>query len=171
MNSLLIVGLVLPVGLALAQNSQPAGAQSGNGTQAQSKQSPSAKTDGGKGNPAELKTQNYTGMLIDASCGAGGSAVTSSNTPSSSPSTSKKGEASRAEQASPTCAASAKTTAFGLRMKDGHVMRFDAVGNERATEMFSAKKKWADASAAGKDIQATVNGTESGDTLTVLSIR
>jgi hypothetical protein len=179
--SLIVFGLMLPIGIAIAQN--PANPQSGKTTQqpSGSKESTSAKTDEQTGNAAELRTQTYKGALVDASCAAG---ATNSTTPpgqstadrSSSSKTSaetapnKKGEANRTGDSGQNCGVSASTSDFGLRMKDGHIMRFDAVGNERAKEAFAAKKKWSDTSAGGKALPVTVSGIESGDRLTVVSI-
>ena len=189
--SLIAAGLIIPLGICLAQkpdeSRKGATAQPDNqsATQAQSKTSTSSKSDDKTQNSAELKTQTYKGTLVDESCAAGRSSSSSATTPQSqstadrsssakskteSSSANKTGDANRAGDAGQSCTASANTTDFGLRMKDGHVMKFDSVGNERAKEAFTAKKKWSDASAAGKNIQVTVSGTESGDKLTVVSI-
>src|SRR5579871_1507356 len=169
-TSLIVAGLALTVGVVMAQTPQK-----GSTAQTQSQESTSAKTEKKAGSIPEVKTQTFKGALVDASCAGGGASTTSSTTSgsaksSSNSSVSKTGEASRSGENNQNCIASANTSQFGLRMKDGRVMRFDAVGNERAKEAFSAKKKWSDAYAAGKEIQATVSGTESGDQLTVVSI-
>jgi hypothetical protein len=180
--SLVAMAVMLPAGLALAQ----AGNQSGASAQSQSQktanqESTTSKSGGDKAaNPAELKTQTYKGTLVDASCAAGGSPSTSTSKSTSqsaadrsasstkSASESKTGEANRGGGQS--CEATSSTSEFALRMKDGTTTRFDAVGNDRAKQAIAAKKKWSDALAAGKPVQATVSGTESGDRLTVVSI-
>jgi hypothetical protein len=184
--SLIALGLIVPAGFALAQNPQrPSEPSSGRTAQSQSTESTS-KTTGDKAdktaNTGELKTQTYKGTLVDASCAAGGGAATTSSTSSTSRSTedrsassnktdaNKTGEANRAGDSGKSCNATTSTTAFGLQMRDGHVMRFDSVGNERAKEALAAKKKWQDDASAGKPIHVSVSGTESADTLTVVSI-
>ena len=185
--SLIALGLIVPAGFALAQNPQrPSEPSSGRTAQSQSTESTSSKTTGDKGDKTatsgELKTQTYKGTLVDASCAGGGGAATTSSSSSTSRSTAdrsassnkteadKSGEANRAGDSGKSCNATTSTTAFGLQMRDGHVMRFDSVGNERAKEALAAKKKWQDDASAGKPIHVTASGTESGDTLTVVSI-
>lgn len=168
--SLVAIALVLPVGFAFAQK-EP---EKQSSTAAQSP-STSSKTSGEKaGATPELKTKTYKGALVDASCagGAGPSTSTQSSSQSaadrSSDKSAKTGEANRTGGQS--CEASSSTSQFALRMKDGNTMKFDAVGNERAKEAIAARKKWSDNIAAGKPIQVTASGTESGDQLTVVSI-
>jgi len=161
------LGLVLPVGLALSQK-EPANQTSGKTAAAQS-----------TSNTSEVRT--YKGELVDASCAAAGVTATASaaKSPSQSAadrstsaeqSAAKSGEASRSGESSPRCAVTSGTSAFGLRMKDGNTLRFDAVGNERAKEAIAAKKKWTDAISAGKPVQVAVSGSEATDRLTVISI-
>jgi hypothetical protein len=168
--SLIAVTMMLPVGFALAQkapgNTSAPPAQS---------QSTSSKTSTEKaGTTNELKTQTYKGTLVDASCagGAGPSTSTKSSTQSAADRNAEKsattGEANRS--GSESCGATSSTNQFGLRMKDGSTMKFDAVGNERAKEAIATRKKWSDAIAAGKPVQVSVSGTESGNQLTVVSI-
>lgn len=168
--SLVAIALMLPVGFAFGQKE----AEKQSSTPAQS-QSTASKTSGEKaGATAELKTKTYKGTLVDASCagGAGPSTSTKSSSQSaadrSSDKSAKTGEANRTGGQS--CEASSSTNQFALRTKDGSTMKFDAVGNERAKEAIAARKKWSDEIAAGKPIQVTVSGTESGDQLTVVSI-
>ena len=179
-TSLIVAGLSLTVGIVMAQTPQRSTTpQTGSTANSESQEPASGKAETKAGSTAEIKTQTFKGALVDASCAGGGTSTTSSTSgkqttetskSSSNSSVSKTGEASRTGENNQSCVASANTSQFGLRMKDGRVMRFDAVGNERAKEAFSAKKKWSDASAAGKEIQATVSGAESGDQLTVITI-
>ncbi|MBV9745057.1 MAG: hypothetical protein JO099_14945 [Acidobacteriia bacterium] len=65
------------------------------------------------------------------------------------------------------CSISRETAAFALRLADGHMLRFDSVGNLRAEK---AKKRWVAKASAGKSIRAKVTGAISGDDLIVVSI-
>jgi hypothetical protein len=94
----------------------------------------------------EVKTQTYSGTLVDASCAGTGSTAAAS------------------------CALSGTATQFALQMKDGQTVRFDDVGNTRAQDAMKARKKWADSAAANKPIRVKVGGLMSGDKLTVVSI-
>ncbi len=123
---------LLPVlaGLALAQDTPPA----------QPKQpAESAKSAA----PQEMKTQMYSGTLMDASCAAANSQ---------------------------SCGVSATTAQFALKLKDGNTVRFDDVGNARAQEAMKTRKKWGDSAAANKPLQVKASGVMSGDKLTVLSV-
>jgi hypothetical protein len=82
-----------------------------------------------------------------------------------------KGEADRSANSSSSCGISSSNGEFALQTKDGRTLRFDSVGNERVKQELLNRKSWASASAAGKPIQATINGTQTGDSLMVLSIR
>ena len=66
------------------------------------------------------------------------------------------------------CAVSNSTTAFALKTKDGQILKFDAVGNNRAAE--ELKTKWGQNLSAGKPIHAKVSGSINGDTVTVTSV-
>ena len=120
------------------------------------------------GAPAEMKTQTYKGALVDMAC-AGGAASSPTAASSNTPPNSAQATADRAAGQS-TCNVSANTQQFGLRMKDGRTVRFDLVGNQRAQDALKNKKKWTEASSAGKEINATVKGVMSGDKLIVSSI-
>ena len=140
-----------------------------------------------------MKTKNYSGSLVDASCaGASASAGSSSD---STKSTSSSGSASanagstsgsaaaNAGQTSSAdrtgtagrsagtgnCAISASTTQFALKTKDGQIVRFDDVGNSRAQEAMKTHKNWSNNS--GKDVHVTVSGVQDGDKMTVVSIK
>jgi len=163
--SLMAIALMLPVGFALAQK-EPGNESSKSGSNTATQSSPSTKT----AKTDEVRTKTYKGTLVDAGCAGGPGSTASTTSTSQSASTAKTGEASRATGSGQSCDATTNTSAFGIRMRDGSVMRFDAVGNERTKEAIAAKKKWSDEAAGGKPIQASVSGTESGDTLTVVSI-
>lgn len=108
----------------------------------------------------EVQTQVYKGTLVDAACAAG------SQAPAPAPAKKSKEKAA----GGPACAPSASTSQFGLKLNDGRVLKFDSVGNARAQEELKAKKKWTDASTAGKAIHAKAGGVLSGDNLTVVSL-
>ena len=121
-----------------------------------------------------MKTQGYSGTLMDASC-AMGSTGSSTATPGAAPkentaTPSKGADRSAGGDQSQSCSVSASTTQFALKTNDGRTLKFDNVGNERATEALKNKKKWTDASAAGKPIHVKTTGVLMGDQLTVLSI-
>jgi len=107
----------------------------------------------------EMKTQTYSGTLVDASCAGGGSATPAAATSPAPASGSKQG-----------CALSASATEFALQTKDGQTLRFDSVGNARALEAMKAKKKWSESATANKPVRVKVGGIVTGDKLTVVSI-
>jgi hypothetical protein len=128
-----------------------------------------------------LKTQTFKGTLVDAACGGSASSASSkakpsagreqaSDQPAGSAKTSgvSKGEADRAAGSS--CSISSSSGEFSLQTRDGRTLRFDAVGNERVKQELLNRKSWTNASTAGKPIQATVQATQTGDSLMVLSI-
>ncbi len=172
------------------------GQASRTGQQGQMATPDNSKTANSSNKPAEMKTQTYKGVLVDASCAmpqtgstAGTSsssetASTSSTSSSSSSSAQTTGAANRSSDtsakansadrstnaASGSCAVSANSNQFGLKMKDGRTLRFDMVGNQRAQEELKNKKKWSEAASSGKQINATVSGVINGDKLIVSSI-
>lgn len=181
--SLIAVALLLPVALALGQSSQRPPANSHGKTAETENQSTtsSASQNGQTSNTTEVKTKTYRGTLVDAACAAGGAPTTSSNATSSGrqagadrsrseTAANRTGEANRAGNTGQSCAATSSTTEFGLRTRDGQVLRFDSVGNERVKQAMTARKKWTDAASSGKEIHATVSGNESGNELTVVSV-
>jgi hypothetical protein len=120
-------------------------------------------------------TKSYKGTLMDASC-AGTGNVTQTTPPAGNtadradagaPAANKSGKASESAGA---CAVSANTKEFALKTSDGHVLRFDAVGNQRAEDAIKNQKKWSADAAAGKAISAKVTGTVDGDNVTVVTI-
>lgn len=71
------------------------------------------------------------------------------------------------------CAVSSSTNAFGLLLKDGRVVKFDEIGNSRASEALKSSKKWSQAvnnPGAEQNIRVKVSGSMEGDKLTVMSI-
>jgi hypothetical protein len=126
------------------------------------------------GPPAEMKTQIYSGTLMDASCAGAGStpSTSSSSTPSSSKPSATSASADRAAPSgdNQSCPISASTTQFSLKMKDGQTVKFDSVGNMRAQEAFKAHKKWNDSASASKPVRVKASGVLNGDRLTVISI-
>jgi hypothetical protein len=158
-----------------------------------------APSKAGSDRPAEVKTQTYSGTLMDASCAGSGSAAPTSTSsagstaPTSTSSAGSTGSSagsapgspagspagstastSSADRAAPSadqsCAVAASTTQFALKMKDGTTVRFDDVGNTRVQEAMKTRKKWSDSAAASKPIRVKANGVLNGDKLTVLSI-
>jgi len=124
---------------AFAQDTPPAKPSQGTAAQAPAKGSEKASD-----RPQEMKTQKYSGTLMDAACAGGG--------------------------ASQSCSVSANTTQFAMKMKDGSTVRFDDVGNVRVQEVMKTRKKWSESAAGNKVIQVKASGVLSGDKLTVLSI-
>ncbi|MCU1274596.1 MAG: hypothetical protein JWO48_2027 [Bryobacterales bacterium] len=116
--------------------------------------------------PEEMKTQTYSGELVDASC-AGSSSKSSSST-AAAPSASADRAAPPAGNSS--CSVSASTTQFALKLKDGQAVKFDSVGNMRAQEALKNRKKWTESAAASKPIRVKASGVLNGDQLTVISI-
>ena len=121
-----------------------------------------------------VNVQSWTGTLVDANC-AGGSGTAAAQAPAEN--NQKAVDSGRPEKghkkahgAAESCAANSSTTTFALRTKDGHVMKFDAVGNARAAEEVKTKASWSRDAAAGKPIRAKVTGMLSGDNITVTSI-
>lgn len=129
-------------------------------------------------NPPAMDTHTYKGTLVDASCGG--------NVTQKAPSAAAESNAADREAGAPLihksggtdenggqpkgCTATATTREFGLRTSDGKILRFDAVGNQRAADAITNQKKWSAAASAGKSISAKVVGSLNGDTLTVFSV-
>jgi hypothetical protein len=176
------LALMLIAGTASAQKPDSPASQTGK-TASESSQTPKQGSNSASTEKAtsanELKTQSFKGTVVDLACGDTSNASSSADRkrPSDQPlgSTTKsgatKGEADRSANAGFSCSISSSSGEFALQTKDGRTLRFDAVGNERVKQELLNRKSWASASAAGKPIQATVNGTETGDSLMVLSIR
>jgi hypothetical protein len=111
----------------------------------------------------EMQTQTYSGTLMDASCAGSGSSS------ASTPATSADRAAAPADNQT-SCAVSANTTKFALKLKDGKTVKFDDVGNLRAQEAFKVHKKWNDSASASKPVRVKAGGVLNGDQLTVISI-
>jgi len=133
--------------------------------------------------PAEMKTQTYSGTLVDASCAgsgaasgagsSGGSTATTSTSATPASTSSKSASADRAAappEGGQSCSASASTTKFALKTKDGQTLTFDDVGNLRTQEAFKNRKKWSDSASANKPLRVKASGVVNGDRLTVMSI-
>lgn len=124
-----------------------------------------------------VNIQQWHGTLVDATCA--GASNTKSADQSSAPGEQnpsvdsgrpKKGHA-KTESSAVSCAVSNSTSAFALQADGGQVLKFDSVGNIRATEMLKSKANWTKDLSAGKPIHAKVAGTLSGDTITVASLQ
>jgi len=120
----------------------------------------------------EMKTQTYSGTLMDASCAGSGSA---SSTASSTATAAASASSASADRSAPaggdaSCPVSASTTQFALKLKDGQAVKFDDVGNMRAQEAFKTRKKWSDSATASKPLHVKASGVLNGDRLTVLSV-
>jgi hypothetical protein len=168
--------MVLLAGAAVAQDTTAPAQQPAQNPPAGQTNPPSSSKDtqanppSSNTTPAQVKTQSYKGTLVDAACASqGATPPTATASTESNASAETKGAANRSAS-DQGCPVSANTTQFGLRMNDGHVMRFDMVGNERAQQAIKDKKKWNDAATAGKPIKVKVSGTMAGDTITVVSI-
>jgi hypothetical protein len=114
----------------------------------------------------EVKTQTYSGILMDASCASAASAGSSADPAAATPSTGR----SAASASNPSCPVAASTTQFALKTKDGNTVRFDDVGNTRVQEAMKTHKKWSDSVTANKQIHLKANGVLNGDKLTVVSV-
>ena len=124
----------------------------------------------GKGGPAQMKTQTYSGTLMDASCAGGGTSAASSSSSTSSTTSSSADRTANDQSSSAgsgSCNLSASSSQFALKMKDGKVVRLDDVGNLRVQEAMKMHKKWTE---GGKPVHVKASGVMSGDQLTVVSI-
>ena len=160
-------------------------------------QSTATTTSGSTQTAAPMEIRHWEGTLVDMSCISGGStgAANSTTTTTSETTTTTTDQATTSTTTTSTetkekakskehrsrmknesgenkaqCAASNSTTMFGLKLEDGSVLRFDSVGSTRAAEQLKEKKSWVKDLGEGKAIRAKVNGTMSGDKITVTSI-
>ena len=170
-----IVALPLFAVVAFAQSPAPQGstppAQNPKATNA-----PAAPTSN-TGAAPEMMTRSYSGILMDASCAAAGSATSpagGSTKPASDTTGAKTtaGDANHAATADQgqSCSVTSSTTQFAIKLKDGQIVKLDDVGNQRVQEALKTKKKWIDAAAAGKAIHVDASGVLNGDKLIALSI-
>jgi hypothetical protein len=114
-----------------------------------------------------VATQTYKGTLVDASCAGN----VTQKAPAAGAESNAADRTDASKTASQGCALSATTKEFALKTKEGRVLRFDAVGNERAAEALKNKKNWSTAMSAGKPVMAKVGGASlDGDNLTVTTI-
>ena len=190
-TTLTLLGIPLIAALAFAQEPAPSSQNPPGGAApaAQTPSQPSAAAPGGAadtGKLPEMKTQNFSGTLMDASCAGSGAASTASTSTSSSSSSADRnaaaqpgsanaaggqsGSANRGAAADSSCSVTASTSQFALKTKDGRVLRFDAVGNSRAQEALKNNKKWTANAGNGKPINAKASGVLNGDQLTVVTI-
>ena len=156
-KSVIALAVVFLLGSAWAQKSDTPGSQAA--TKAVNPPSVSAPT------------QTYKGTLVDASCAGNvtqqAPAAKADSTAADRDDASKSGK-STGEQS---CAVSANTKEFAMRTKEGRVLRFDSVGNDRAADAIKNQKKWTAAMAAGKTITVKVGGISlDGDNLTVITL-
>ena len=131
---------------------------------------------------ADVRT--WRGTLIDAGCANGGGASSpaaesgnaeaketksaDSDSPDAKAAKPHKNHRNRVDPQAQACAVSNSTTAFALKTKEGQVLKFDSVGNNRAAEVL--KTKWGQNLSAGKPIHAKVSGSVNADTVTVTSV-
>jgi hypothetical protein len=164
---------------AFAQDTPPVQQPTGSApsTAAKSSQAPSDKTAGQTASTTsslpEMKTQIYSGTLMDVSCAGSGSApaaTSSTSSTASSTSTSSSADRSTGSNASQSCGVSTSTTQFALKMKDGNTVKFDDVGNARVQEAMKTRKKWSESASASKPIRVKASGVLNSDTLTVVSV-
>jgi len=176
--------LVLACCLAFAQANTPASTQPAKEPAASTS---SASTAPGVGTTTLANVRSWRGTLIDSNC-AGGTAASSpaaesstgkaeakeskpadSDSPEGKPAKPHKNHRNRTDPGqAQACSVSSSTTAFALKTKEGQILKFDAVGNNRAAE--ELKVKWGQNLSAGKPIHAKVSGSINGDTLTVTSV-
>jgi hypothetical protein len=99
----------------------------------------------------EMKTQTYTGNVVDAVCATHTGTAVSPGPPDDR------------------CDVSLATALFALRLQDGRILQFDSVGNERVRNAHR-KNKWVATASSGKPVQVKVSGAVLGDKLIVVSI-
>ncbi len=69
------------------------------------------------------------------------------------------------------CPATGTTSAFGVVLSDGRMVRLDATGNTMAAQRMKTENKWMQAATTGKPANVKVRGTLVGDTLQVQEIK
>ena len=108
-----MLALGLAIGVAMAQD--PPAPPPAN----QNAAPPAANMPAPTGNaPTEMKTSTYKGTLVDLAC-VGDAWVTTA-------------EPNAANRTAGECKVTPESTQLGLRLEDGHTLRFDMVGTERA---------------------------------------
>lgn len=182
--ALWITVFALACGMAFAQadSPQPTQAATQPATTTPSS-SASASTKPGSGNITLADVRSWRGTLMDANCAAGTGASSpaaesstaekdtksaDSDSQDAKPAKPHKNHRNRVDPQAQACSVSNSTSAFALKTKDGQVLKFDGVGNNRAAEVL--KTKWAQNLSAGKPIHAKVSGSVNGDTVTVTSV-
>jgi hypothetical protein len=154
--------------VAVAQDPQPTQPKQPSST-APATQTP-AKKDGKSADALpEMKTQTYSGTLMDASCAGGSTAAPVTPASNASANTSSADRSAGAGNGQ-SCSVSSSTSQFALKTKDGNTIRFDDVGNARVQEAMKMHKKWSESASASKPIHVKASGVLNGDKLTVMSI-
>jgi hypothetical protein len=151
-----IYTVALPV-LAVVAMAQETPAQSKPAATNPETQTPAKKDSKSADALPELKTQMYSGTLMDASCAGASTASTAA-------------DRSAGSGSSQSCSVSSSTNQFALKTKDGNTVRFDDVGNARVQEAMKMNKKWSESASSSKPIRVKASGVMSGDKLTVLSV-
>ena len=182
--ALWITVLALACGLAFAQADSPQSTQpAAQPATTTPSSSASTSTKPGTGTITLADVRSWRGTLMDANC-AGGSGASSPAAESSTaekdtksadndsqeakPAKPHKNHRNRVDPQTQACSVSNSTSAFALKTKDGQLLKFDGVGNNRAAEVL--KTKWAQNLSAGKPIHAKVSGSVNGDMVTVTSV-
>jgi hypothetical protein len=193
-----LLAISLTMGMAVAQesSSQASPAQTDPQKQADTQSKTKSQTteqanpaDTSKDKAAEMKTMNYSGVLVDLSCS--GSTNTAATQPDAAATAqpAQPGQPAQPAQAQPAaggassansanrsagdsqgCPATASSTQLGLKMDDGKVVRFDLVGNQRAVDELKNNKKWNKEVSANKPLKVKISGVLNGDKLIVSSI-
>jgi hypothetical protein len=101
--------------------------------------------------------ETWTGKLVDANCKDQSKQGASPSTPSTP------------TQMSSTCAPTRSTTAYGVEMSDGRVLKLDSTGNAKASEAMKANASSTRGSKSGA-IVVTVTGSLDGHTVKVDTI-
>lgn len=123
-----------------------------------------AESEAKAANPPAVESHSYKGVLVNASCPANVTQTSKSGNTADRTDTAAQSTENKA------CTVTTGTKEFALRTADGRILRFDAVGNQRAEEALQNQKKWKTAVSDGKTISAKVTATRDGDNLTVLTL-
>ena len=161
--SLLAVWVSMGVALAQTTPAPQSAPEKGNQKPAKSESKADNQGDTNEAAPAEMKTTNYKGVLVDMACASRMATPEAGHAPSTEP-------GHPAANGSSDCPVSSSTTEFGLKMEDGKTVRFDLVGNQRAQDSVKNDKSWNKDISANKPIHAKVNGVMTGDKIVVASI-
>jgi len=170
-------------GQPATQPEQPTQSEATQPATATTPSSGASTTTQGTGMTTLANIRSWRGMLMDANCAGGTSAsspaaesgnseakekTADSDSAEAKPAKPHKNHRNRVDPQAQACSVSSSTSAFAIKTKDGQVLKFDAVGNNRAAE--ELKTKWAQNLNAGKPIHAKVSGMINGDMVTVTSV-